>query len=157
MLEEKRSRAYDLYKHTYSCSVAAIILGFQPGNSGSSPDRSVAPKSAIGERAMKKEYETVFEDLKEKRVLKVGDKKEIEVKYEHRPNVVGPRSKSNGLPIWVGETTATGNLDGGTEITAQAKCWLKEPYDYSQARVVATGRLLKQLGLPTSLAEQVKD
>lgn len=123
---------------------------------GSNPIRSVALKSAIGERAMKEKYKAVLEDLKEKRTVKTEDGKEVEIQYEHYPNVVGPRSIHTGLPIWVGKTEAKGCLDGGTSIETEARCWTHEPYAYSQARVVSTGRLLKLLGLPTSLTEQVK-
>lgn len=101
-------------------------------------------------------YEEVLKDLKEKRTVKTEDGKEVEVQYEHKPNVV-KRSFETGLPIWVGKTIARGNLDGGTEIEVEAKCWLKEPYTYSRGRVVSTGRLLKQFKLPTKLADQVKE
>jgi len=103
-----------------------------------------------------KTYEEVLKDLKEKRTVKTEDGKEVEVQYEHKPNAV-KRSFETGLPIWVGKTIAKGNLDGGTEIEVEAKCWVNEAYTYSQGRVVSTGRLLKGLHLPTSLAEQVKD
>jgi len=106
---------------------------------------------------MKEKYIAVLEDREEERVLKTEDGKEVEIKYEHYPSVVGPRSVYTGLPIWVGKTEANGCLDGGTSIDVEARCWTHEPYSYSQARVVSTGRLLKQLGLPTKLAEQVKD
>lgn len=129
----------------------------KPGNMGSNPVGSVALKSAVGERAMKEKYEAVLEDREEKRTIKTDDGKEVEVKYKHYPSVVGPRSIHTGLPIWVGKTEANGCLDGGTQIDVEARCWTHEPYSYSQARVVSTGRLLKQLGLPTNLAEQVKD
>ena len=102
-------------------------------------------------------YDEVLKDLEEKRTVKTEDGKEVEVEYEHKPNVIGRRSVYTGLPIWVGETTAKGNLDGGTEVVTVAKCWLREPYTYSRGRIVSTGRILKQLGLPTSLAEQVEE
>lgn len=107
---------------------------------------------------MKKEkYEVNLKEKQETRTVVTKDKKKLEIEYSHLPNVVGPRSAYTGLPVWVGETTAKGNLDGGTEVETIANCWLKEPFTYSRARVVSTGRLLKQLHLPTSLAEQVKD
>lgn len=96
-------------------------------------------------------YEENLKDLKEVRKIEV-DGKEIEIQYRHKPNVVGKRSKFTGLPIWVGYTEAECN---GKK--AQAKCWVGEPYTYSQARVVVTGRILKQMKLPTELAEQVRD
>jgi len=104
---------------------------------------------------MKRKYEKV-EDKEEARTVKLDDGRELAVTYLHRPNVVGNRSEFTGLPIWVGETVAKASLDGGTEIETTAYCWLKEPYTYSRGRVVSTGRLLKELHLPTSLAEQVK-
>ena len=126
-----------------------IISGFQPGNMGSNPVGN------IGERAMKK-YEANLETRNEACVILTEDGKKIDIKYRHRPNAVGPRSNYKGLPIWVGETEATATLDNGTEVTAVAKCWLKEPFTYSRGRVVSTGRLLKELGLPTKLAMQVE-
>lgn len=98
-----------------------------------------------------------IENKEETRTIKLEDGKEMKVAYEHRPNVVGPRSDYTGLPIWVGQTFAKGSINGGTEVETVANCWLKEPYTYSRGRVVSTGRLLKQLRQPTSLAEQVKD
>jgi len=103
----------------------------------------------------KETYEEVLKDLKEKRTVKTEDGKKVEVQYEHKPNDV-KRSFETGLPIWVGKTIAKGSIDGGTEIEVEAKCWVNESFTFSQGRVVSTGRLLKQLGLPTSLAEQVK-
>ena len=103
-----------------------------------------------------KEEKYKLEDKTEARTVKLDDGRELAVTYLHRPNVVGDRSAYTGLPIWVGETVAKANLDGGTEIETVAYCWLKEPYTYSRGRVVSTGRLLKELHLSTSLAEQVK-
>lgn len=103
-----------------------------------------------------KEEKYKLEDKTEARTVKLDDGRELTVTYLHRPNVVGDRSAYTGLPIWVGETVAKANLDGGTEIETVAYCWLKEPYTYSRGRVVSTGRLLKELHLSTSLAEQVK-
>lgn len=106
---------------------------------------------------MKKVYEENLEDeTTEQRTLKT-EKGELTITYTHTPNVVGKRSKYTGLPIWVGTTHAVGSINGGTSIETESKCWLNEPFTYSRGRVVSTGRLLKQLGLPTSLAEQVKD
>lgn len=104
---------------------------------------------------MKEKYEAKLEAKEEKRTIFVGEK-ELSLKFYHNPNVVGPRSEHTGLPIWVGETVAKGNLDGGTEVETVAYCWTNEPYTYSRGRVVSTGRLLKQLGLPTLLTDQVK-
>ena len=104
---------------------------------------------------MKKKYETKLEEKEEKRTIYV-EKKELLVTFYHNPNVVGPRSTHTGLPIWVGETVAKGSLDGGTVVETIANCWVNEPYTYTRARVVSAGRLLKQLKLPTELAEQMK-
>ena len=106
---------------------------------------------------MKEKYIAVLEDLTETRTIKISDGKAIEVTYKHYPNIVGSRSIHTGLPIWVGKTEASGCLDGGTDQTVEARCWLSEPYSYAQARVIAAGRLLKQLGLPTKLAEQARE
>ncbi len=122
-----------------------------PGNVGSIPARST------GDRAMKEKYTAVLEDREEKRIVKTEDGKEIEVKYKHYPNAVGPRSVFKGLPIWIGKTEASGCLDGEKKYYVDARCWTNEPFSYSQARVVSTGRLLKILKLPTSLAEQVRE
>jgi len=100
---------------------------------------------------MKKTYEEKLKDKEETRTVKAG-KAKVEIAYKHQPNVVGPRSKYTGLPIWVGKTEANAN-----GITVVAFCWLNEPYTYDRGRIVTTGRLMKELGLPTSLAEQVKD
>lgn len=94
--------------------------------------------------------------MKEIATILVGEK-EIEIEYEHYPNEVGPRSEYTGLPIWVGKTIASGCLDGGTYMSVEAKCWLNEPYNFEQAKFIATGRLLKVFNLPTSLACQVKE
>ena len=110
-----------------------------------------------GVRTMKNEmYESNLKDLKEERSLSVEDKK-IAIKYKHYPNIVGPRSEYHGVPIWVGKTEAEAFIEGKTVATAEARCWLYEPFSYSQARVVVTGRLLKKIHLPTKLAEQVKE
>lgn len=100
-------------------------------------------------------YKEYLRDKEEKRKIETPDGV-LEIKYQHYPNRVGRRSAYNGLPIWVGKTHAIASIDGGTTVETEAKCWLKEPFTYSRARVVSTGRLLKQLNLPTSLAEQVK-
>jgi len=101
-------------------------------------------------------YKEYIEDKKEKRKIETPEGV-LEIEYQHYPNLVGRRSKYNGLPIWVGKTHAKASHNGGTTVETEAKCWLKEPFTYSRARVVSTGRLLKQLNLPTSLAEKVKD
>lgn len=103
----------------------------------------------------KRQYETSLRDLDEKRTLKVPRLKTLVIEYHHRPNHVGPRSTYTGLPIWVGYTKAEAS-DGKNFAEAEAKCWTDEPFDYSQARVVVTGRILKQLKLSTAWAEQVK-
>lgn len=95
--------------------------------------------------------ENEIQKLEETRVVKTQEGREIEVKFVHDPNV-GRRSIYNGMPIWTGQTTAEAN-----GIKVDAKCWAKEPFTYSRARVVTAGRLLKKMGLPTDLAEQVKD
>jgi hypothetical protein len=104
----------------------------------------------------KKVYKENIKDATETRTVKT-EKGDVKITYEHTPNVVGKRSKYTGLPIWIGTTKASGSLNGGTQVETEAKCWLKEPFTYQRGRVVTTGRLLKELGLPTSLAEQVKD
>ena len=102
-----------------------------------------------------------IKELKETRTIKadanVGLKVDLVIEYDHQPNVIGPRSEYNGLPIWVGYTKATASVNGGTAIETVAYCWLKEPFTYSRGRVVSTGRLLKELKLPTYLAKQVKE
>jgi len=102
-------------------------------------------------------YEAELKEKEETRTVKIQEGEELLVEYLHEPNIVGLRSVYTGLPIWVGRTTAKASKDDGTVIEDVANCWLKEPYTYSRGRVVSTGRLLKQLRLPTLLAEQVKD
>jgi len=94
--------------------------------------------------------ENEIQKLNETRVIKTQKGKEIEIKFVHNPNV-GRRSIITGMPIWSGQTTAEAN-----GIKVDAKCWAKEPFTYARARVVTTGRILKKMGLPTILAEQVK-
>jgi hypothetical protein len=112
---------------------------------------------------MKKEKHIVLEDETiEERDIKLESGKTLNIKYTHHPNIVGPRSKYTGLPIWVGKTEALGRLvdqndKPGFAKSSEAFCWLQEPYDYSQARVVTTGRLLKAFNQSTKLADQVKD
>ena len=105
----------------------------------------------------KKVYEQNLEDTEEKKIIKTDEGTEILVTFQHYPNIVGPRSKYTGLPIWVGKTVASATLNGGTSHEVEAKCWTHEPFDFSQARVVSAGRLMKEFNLPTLLAEQVKD
>lgn len=102
----------------------------------------------------KEQYNPNLQDLEEERSLKIG-KQKLVIKYYHQPNVVGERNVYNGLPIWVGKTIAKAQYNGKTN-EAEAKCWLQEPFTYSRARVVTTGRILKQLNLPTNLSEQVR-
>ena len=104
---------------------------------------------------MKRKYETKLEEKEEKRTIFIG-KKELLITFCHFPNVVGPRSAHTGLPIWVGETIATGSLDGGAVVETIANCWVNEPFSFTRARVVTAGRLLKQLKLPTELADQME-
>lgn len=120
-----------------------------------SNDSGSNPGEGVVYEPMKK-YEANLEKKEEEAVIEHNGKI-VHVKYLHEPNVVGPRSEYTGLPIWVGLTTASTNVDGGTQIDVLAKCWMNEPFQYSQARVVSTGRLLKKLGLPTNLAEKVKE
>lgn len=103
----------------------------------------------------KNQYETHLRDVDEKREIKIPKQKTVVIEFHHRPNEVGPRSKYTGLPIWVGRTKAEAS-NGNKFAEAEAFCWTFEPYDYSQARVVVAGRILKKMKLPTSLAEQVK-
>lgn len=104
----------------------------------------------------KKIYEQNLKSKKEERTIDDGKHKFV-VEYNHYPNAVGPRSKYTGLPIWVGKTIARGPYADDQAKEVVAKCWTDEPFDYDQARFIATGRLLKALGLPTSLADQVKE
>ena len=104
-----------------------------------------------------KKYESVLEDTDEKRTIKTQDGKELVIEYHHRPNVVGKRSIHTGLPIWIGHTKAEANGKELKFAEAEAKCWTNEVYDYNQARVVVTGRILKKLNLPTELAEQARE
>jgi len=100
-------------------------------------------------------YDAILQDKDEKRVIETSGHKMV-IEYHHRPNHVGPRSTYTGLPIWVGYTKAEAS-DGKSFAEDEAKCWTDEPFNYSQARIVVTGRLLKKLNLPTSLAEQIKE
>ena len=100
----------------------------------------------------KKMYIEQLGDVRETRTIDAGNGKKIEIEFSHFPNVVGTRSKFTGLPIWIGKTVA--NAPGATE---ESLCWVNEPYSYAWGRVVATGRVLKKLGLPTSLAEQARE
>jgi len=117
----------------------------------------------VKEPMEKNEKHIVLEDETiEERDIKLESGKKLTIKYTHQPNIVGPRSKYTGLPIWIGKTEAHGRIvdqhdKPGFAKTSEAFCWLQEPYDYSQARVVTTGRLLKAFNLPTKLAEQVKE
>jgi len=100
---------------------------------------------------MKKEYKEDLEDVQETCIIDAGNGKKIEIDFSHFPNVAGKRSKFTGLPIWVGKTKAR-----ALGVEAVALCWVKEPYSYERGRYVTAGRILKKLGLPTSLAEQVR-
>jgi len=109
---------------------------------------------------MKKYVKNII-DLKEQKTItySLENKKEeykLIITFDHKPNIVGPRSEYNGLPIWIGKTIATAKFDGKT-IKKEAFCWLNEPFQYEQARVVCAGRILKAAKLPTALSEQVKD
>jgi len=81
----------------------------------------------------------------------IADNQEIEIRYLFEPNIVGPRSKYTGLPIWIGRTTATHGTTG-----VEIHCAREEPFDVDQAIYIATGKLLKKMNLSTKLAEQVK-
>lgn len=96
-------------------------------------------------------YESNLKDLKEERHVHTEDK-EIVIKYEHQPSIVGPRSEYHGLPIWVGKTNAEAFVNGKSIAKVEAKCWSSEPFTYSRARVVTTGRILKKLKLPRDIA-----
>jgi len=110
---------------------------------------------------MKEKYNDILEDIEELGVINVNQDEKIDISFSHHPNVVGPRSKYTGLPIWVGLTVATAVLrdDAGVQDKCQTKafCWINEPFDYSRARIVTAGRALKIFGYPTKLADQVKD
>ena len=115
------------------------------------------PVGSTGERAMKKKFEKIyFEDKKDERVINVDKKTKLKIEYEFKPNEVGPRNSQTGLLIWVGKTIAKASLNGGTEKEVEAKCWIRDPYSMEIGREVVTGILLKELELPTKLAEQVK-
>lgn len=103
----------------------------------------------------KEMYEANLKDLKEARKIKtfMG---ELTIEYSHEPNVVGERNNYNGLLIWVGKTTAKTTVNGKV-YESVTKCWVNEPFTYSRARIVATGRLLKKIMLPTEIAEQVRE
>lgn len=103
---------------------------------------------------MNKKYEEYVEEKTETREINTKRGKLV-IEYKHMPNVV-KRSQYTGLPVWIGKTEATGTLNGGTAIDTEAKCWAHEPWDFSRARVVTTGRILKQLNLPTCWADLVK-
>ena len=106
---------------------------------------------------MKQEYEQHLKDKTEENgAVKLDGEKVLEIKYTHYPNVVGPRSRYKGLPIWVGKTEAVGTIDGEVK-KVESMCWVNEPFTYERARYVCTGRLLKAFGLPTSLADQIKE
>jgi hypothetical protein len=112
----------------------------------------------VKEPMNKEQYETHLQDVDEKREIKIpSTQKTLVIHFHHRPNEVGPRSTYTGLPIWVGRTKAEANGVGLNFVEAEAFCWTLEPFDYSQARVVVAGRILKKLKLPTSLTEQVKE
>jgi hypothetical protein len=106
-------------------------------------------------KQQKEIYEANLKDLQESRKINtfMG---ELTIDYTHEPNVVGERNTYTGLLIWVGKTTAKTTVNGKVYETV-AKCWVNEPFTYSRARIVATGRLLKKVMLPTSIADQVKD
>ena len=116
---------------------------------------SIPNIGVVKEPMNKKQYETHLQDVDEKRTINVQKQKTVVIEYHHRPNEVGPRSTYTGLPIWVGKTMAEASF-GKEHAEAVAYCWMFEPFDYSQARVVVTGRILKKLKFSTSLAEQVK-
>lgn len=78
-----------------------------------------------------------------------------DLKYIHFPNYV-QRSKYTGLPISVGKTVAKIKGNKGNTYKAEAKCWVMEPFTLERGEYVVTGRLLKKIGLPTNLAENVK-
>lgn len=96
-------------------------------------------------------YEANLRDLQEERKIHTTEN-EIIIRYEHQPNSVGPRSEYTGLPVWVGRTLAEAFVNGKSVARVEAKCWMYEPFNYSQARIVSTGRILKKLKLPTDLA-----
>jgi len=99
-----------------------------------------------GEYKEKLEYST-----EEVRTILVEEGQRMEIRYVFEPNIVGPRSKYTGLPIWIGRTIATSGKQG-----VEIYCAREEPFDVDQAIYIATGKLLKKMNLPTQLADQVK-
>lgn len=99
-------------------------------------------------------YESTY---KEKYVrqgnLKVG-KEVYKIEYTHYPNFVR-RSAYTGLAHVVGKTHAKLTTNG-TVYETEAECWIMEPFTFERGEEVATGRLLKQMNLPTILAKEVK-
>ena len=107
---------------------------------------------------MKEKFEKIyFENKEDERVINVDEKTKLKIEYEFKPNEVGPRNSQTGLLIWVGKTKAKASLNGGTAKEVETKCWIRDPYNMEIGREIVTGLLLKELHLPTLLADQVKD
>ena len=100
-------------------------------------------------------YVEIYKDKieTEKRVTHQG--KAIVIKFTHFPNYVR-RSHFHGLPVVVGRTDADVVI-GKTPFHAEARCWALEPFDIGRGEYVATGRLMKKIGLPTGLADQLQE
>jgi len=94
-----------------------------------------------------------MEYMKEKGTIKT-ENMEINIVFIHNPSI-GERSPYNGKALWLGDTTANTKV-GNISYTAHAKCWIGEPFSYSRGRYISTGRILKEIGLDTKLAKQVR-
>ena len=97
----------------------------------------------------KEEYENEIDN--EKQLIYEG--KTYTIQYAHFPNYVR-RSEFNGRPIIVGRTWAYCEVDG-VKFEVLADCWVKDAFTPEKGEYVTTGRLLKKMGLPTILADQL--
>lgn len=101
----------------------------------------------------------MYKEIYKEKILRKGKLEHIgkvyDIFYTHYPNYVR-RSKYTGLPSVVGKTEATIKGNTGKTYKAEATCWLMEPFTFERGEHVVTGRLLKQIGLPTILASEVK-
>ena len=77
-----------------------------------------------------------------------------QLEYTHYPNFV-KRSPFTGLAHVVGKTHVKARTDG-TVYEAEAECWVMEPFTFERGEEVSTGRVLKVMGLPTTLVKEVK-
>lgn len=100
-------------------------------------------------------YKEKYEEKIERKGTLEHMEKVYDIEYTHFPNYV-QRSRYTGLPTSVGKTVAEIKEKSGKTYKAEAKCWVMEPFTFERGEYVVTGRLLKQIGLPTSIAENVK-